>query len=311
MNIELKETTATSTSHAALLPAGRIHFDGDPAELASRIRLSAGTRPADDPAMGYADGAFLPERPWRPASAAELRLLGMRDGGEAWRTSTDIAVIRIPDELTSPFVDMLEERGLREAADPKTYQTIATHPRWKENLAVMGKYLGQMCDEELAWIYFRIAEPDRFTLTKDEFGRDGKKLAGLHVDSWDGLPLRHRGWSRNRLCINLGRQPRYSLLINLPLMEMFRSIGLRDPEDIYEDYRGLFMGQKFMRHWPDYPVMRLRVDPGEAYIVPTDNMVHDASTEGNRYPDITLTYLGLFTPMRQDARACAPVESAA
>ena len=93
------------------------------------------------------------------------------------------------------------------------------------------------------YVYFRIGDPAQPTLTKDEFGHDERKLAGLHVDSWDGLPLRHRHRSRNRLCINLGREPRYPLFINLPLMDMFRTLALRDPEDIYEDFRGLFLGQ--------------------------------------------------------------------
>jgi hypothetical protein len=305
MNIDptIGEFRAALSQHIALRAGARIYFDGDPADLVGRIRLSSGTRRAADPDMGYAEGAYIPCRPWRPASTAEIRLLTMEAAPQpyAWRSSTDIAIIRIPDELISPFVEMLEERGLREVADPKNYETIATHSRWEQSLAAMGAYLGTMCDEQLGWIYFRIAERDRFTLTQDEFGRDRRKLAGLHVDSWDGLPLRHRAWSRNRLCINLGRQPRYSLLINLPLMEMFRSIGLRDPEDIYEDFRGLFMGQRFMRHWPAYPVIRLQVNPGEAYILPTDNMVHDASTEGNCWPDITLTYLGVFAPVTQSA----------
>ena len=50
-----------------------------------------------------------------------------------------------------------------------------------------------------------------------------------------------------------------------------------------------------MRSCPNYPVARLRIDPGEAYILPTDNLIHDASTEGTRCPDITLTFLGFFT----------------
>jgi hypothetical protein len=56
-----------------------------------------------------------------------------------------------------------------------------------------------------------------------------------------------------------------------------------------------------MRSWPDYPAIRLQVNPGEAYILPTDNMVHDASTEGSIFPDINLTYLGRFTPAMAQA----------
>jgi hypothetical protein len=307
MSSSLQQRTAGATTRAALLSGSRIQFHGDPKELAERIMLSAGTRPAGgetDPARRYADGTYVPRRPWRQASTAEIRLLDMGRGsaGRHWRASADVAVIRIPDELISPFADMLEQRGLREAADPNTYQTIASHSRWSESLRAIGEYLSGLSDEPPNWIYFRIAEPDRFTLTKDEFGADGRKLAGLHVDSWDGLPLRHRGRSRNRACINLGREPRYLLFFNLPLMEMFTGIGLRDPEDIYQDFRGLYVGHRFMKSWPEYPAIRLRVNPGEAYIFPTDNLIHDASTEGNRYPDISLTYLGRFVPGRHKDR---------
>jgi len=132
---------------------------------------------------------------------------------------------------------------------------------------------------------------------------------GLHIDHWDGLPLRHRYRARNRICINLSREPRYSLFFNLPMMEMFRSAGLRDPDDIYSDFRGLYLGQRFMTICPDYPVVRLRIDPGEAYVLPTDNLIHDASTTGNRFTDITLTYLGLFVPdgLRSTARPAASI----
>ena len=82
-------------------------------------------------------------------------------------------------------------------------------------------------------------------------------------------------------------------------MRMFHHLALRDPEDIYEDYRGLYVGHRFMRARPEYPVIRLRINPGEAYILPTDNLIHDASTEGKTFPDITLTFLGYFEPPRE------------
>ena len=279
---------------AKLLPGSRIAFHGDVAAFADRIRLSAGTRSPPGDVPGYVKDAFVPSEPWRQPSDRELGLLRMDQ--HTWRQSNDVAIVRIADALVEPFVAMLESRGLREAADPKTYETNATHPDWSANLERLAAHLERMCGKQLASIFFRIAEPDRFTLTKDEFSSDGRQLVGMHLDSWDALPMRHRGRSRNRLCINFGREPRYSLFCNLSLMEMFHAIGLRDPEDIYADFRGLYMGHRFMAAMPDYPIVRLRIDPGEAYILPTDNLIHDASTEGNRYPDITLTYLGLFAP---------------
>jgi hypothetical protein len=49
-----------------------------------------------------------------------------------------------------------------------------------------------------------------------------------------------------------------------------------------------------MRQFPTYPVLRLRVKPGEAYIAPTDNLIHDGSSVGKQFPDITIHNLGYF-----------------
>lgn len=295
------EGGARVASGAKLLPGARIDLRGGSDGLAERVLMSSGTRRALDDivlAREYAEGAFIPRRPWRQPSADELALLDFRCSSTdlGWRPSADVAIVRLPEELILSFTEMLEQHGIRETADRATYQSIANHPRWSANLAALRPYLTSLCREPLYQLYFRIAEPDRFTLTKDEFGADEPKFAGLHVDNWDCLPLRHRNRSRNRMCINLSREPRYSLFFNLALMDMFRGIGLRDPEDIYTDFRGLRMGPRFMRSWPDYPVVRLRIDPGEAYILPTDNLLHDASTEGNSCMDLTLTYLGVFVP---------------
>ena len=96
-----------------------------------------------------------------------------------------------------------------------------------------------------------------------------------------------------------GREPRYLLFINVPLMRMFQYLGLRDPEDIRSDYRGLYVGHRFMSACSVYPVVRLQIDPGEAYIMPADNLLHDASTERTRFPDITLTFLGYLRSVRR------------
>ena len=81
----------------------------------------------------------------------------------------------------------------------------------------------------LDFIVMRVTDPGQTTLTR---GDDRKLLTGMHLDSHDRMPLRHRHRSRNRLCINLGREPRHVLFVNLPLMDIFQYLGLRDPEDI-------------------------------------------------------------------------------
>lgn len=303
MNILDRPHSGEVRSRASLLPGARIDFYNGPGEMATRIRLSSGTlRAADDEALAqrYGNNTFVPRKPWREATVEELALLyfDRATGGPPWRASSDIAIIRVPEQIVANFVEMLEQHGIREVAKKETYTTIAMHPRWTENLAALGRHLEGMTDGDLKQIFFRLADADQLTITKNDFGVEGHRQlhVGLHIDHWDRLPLRHRDRARNRICINLGREPRYSLFFNLPMMDMFRAAGLRDPEDIYADFRGLYLGRRFMEACPDYPVVGLRLDPGEAYILPTDNLIHDASTETNRFTDITLTYLGLFFP---------------
>jgi hypothetical protein len=55
------------------------------------------------------------------------------------------------------------------------------------------------------------------------------------------------------------------------------------------------VGPAFMSRFPGYPIVRVRIGPGEAYIAPTDNVIHDASTIGSEGLSITLTLRGWFT----------------
>jgi hypothetical protein len=55
------------------------------------------------------------------------------------------------------------------------------------------------------------------------------------------------------------------------------------------------IARDFMRAFPSYPAVRLRIRPGEAYIAPTENIAHDGSTIGMDAMDITLTVIGRFS----------------
>jgi hypothetical protein len=298
-------TLAISPPDSLIRRGSRIFFHNKVREAESRLSISSGTQQVDKSAdHQYLPWASVPKSPWRSPSPADLQILtGHTGSGSIWDTGVDVAVIDLPTEYTLPFATMLEDEGIRERCVPGEYTSISRHPQWASNLDRLRGYVAGLSNRAVTEaIFFRITDPGLQTVTRDEFGSDKRNFAGLHVDSWDRLPLRTRHRSRNRLCINFGRESRYSLFINLPLMHMFRHLKLRDPEDIYEDYRGLYLGHRFMKEYPDYPAIRLQIDPGEAYIMPTDSLIHDASTEGKRFPDITLTFLGYFVPHLEDTR---------
>ena len=50
----------------------------------------------------------------------------------------------------------------------------------------------------------------------------------------------------------------------------------------------------FLSNYPDYPVIKIRVSPGEAYIAPTENMIHDGCTINKQFFDVIMTIRGNF-----------------
>ena len=54
------------------------------------------------------------------------------------------------------------------------------------------------------------------------------------------------------------------------------------------------LAREFMTLYPQYPVIRVQVRPGEAYLAPTDNLVHDGSSVDMTEEDRNLTFLGEF-----------------
>ena len=294
-------STMAETSTTTTEPGAQIFFHSNICDAKSRLAISSGVLPVgavEATDRRYVPSAFVPNLPWRMPSSADLQTLTGDPGtNRPWDMGTDVALIKIPHDYIEPFVAMLEDQGIRAQCRRADYTTASRNPAWEANLGRLHVYVTSLAQRDVTdAIYFRVADAGLRTVTKDEFGADSGRFAGLHADSWDRLPLRFRHRARNRLCINLGRDPRYLLFINLPLIRMFQSLGLRDPEDIRSDYRGLYVGHRFMKARPDYPVIRLQIAPGEAYIMPTDNLIHDASTEGACFPDITLTFLGYFAP---------------
>jgi hypothetical protein len=114
------------------------------------------------------------------------------------------------------------------------------------------------------------------TATTDDTGAH----VGLHIDNWYRSKLNERASAPNRISINLGVTARFLLYINLPLA----TIGALATEQFAFDTRvgdtrnGL--RQLFMSRCGSYPVVRVRLDPGEGYIAPTENMIHFPSAVG-------------------------------
>lgn len=272
----------------------KIYFSDAPATT-DRVSLSGGTIELDpDIYPQYSHPAFIPKLPWRQPSKIELdRLIDRSPSSERSET---IAIVKFPESVISGIRNLIAW-GEKEFGESVESDQIISHPDYYGAREQIERYIREQyaIDPDLdcrGLIRANIYLPTT-TMNGVEF-LPAKPFAGLHLDSWDYLPFRRRHLARNRVCINLGREARYFLAIDLTLKQIFESLELIDPDDIYQDYRGVRLSLKFMRKFPDYPVVKLAIYPGEAYIAPTENFIHDATSIGKIYPDWSMTFLGHF-----------------
>jgi len=269
--------------------------------LAERVALSEGLRVAD-PVEGevrFMEGAILPRGAFRAPTTKEIALLEARGrpsssrgvGGLRPRTPFVVTILRGEGILDSA----LRRDACAGAATAETWADYVTSEACTLEMASAA--------ERFAAPYHRGGEDDpvvTFSLTRKEpgllslaFDRSIGEHVGLHFDNYDRLPVGERHRARNRLVFNLGTSERQLFLVNLPLMRV-RAM-LPPPEGIMIQNWSEYLRVAFVRRFPDYPVVRVRLEPGEAYIASTDHLIHDGSTALTVAPDVSLHFLGRFT----------------
>lgn len=235
------------------------------------VALSAGTTAAG---IGFGPNALLPREPWRPLSNEERTALLRPSPHAVCIRQVDVealaplrALLTQPRERLPLKVNLVYERVVQELNAGFQMDTIAIHG-------------------------IAAHEPAMPSVTWDN---NMQEFIGLHVDSWDNCALYRRAAARYRFCINIGTRPRHFHFVNLTvsgihaLLMPTQSCGATD------------LGRRFLTLYPDYPVVRVTLRPGEAYIAPTDNLVHDAATPNGTRRDYTFTFRGM--------RQCPPTQA--
>ncbi|MEX2982819.1 hypothetical protein [Streptomyces sp. C36] len=219
--------------------------------------------------MDYDEGAVVPVGDWRPLNARETQWLQAKPGIPE---STQV-------ELVHQTLPVTRAAGDLHAAAAGFYPFA---DRWPAD------FLGCATNPE-----------DARTTTEDP--ATGRRL-GLHVDNWDRLPYGARHEGRRRLCLNLGPGTRYLLLGDRDIEEIFRAVR-PDPEQRYphtDDVR-----QYVVRGRP-LQCLRIRLEPGDGYIAPTELLPHDGSTSGVGWPSTAAFWLGRWANLAQGGSSAAP-----
>ena len=259
-------------------------YDGD---LKSRLMMYSGTVcNRAETRFGqqiYRAGAFLPRGELRSATPYELEALDGRHTVSG--RNRLIGIVR----LSLPLLDDLRSAKLDEGKIP---------------MSAMQRYPFTQLGMELApyWILRGSLLPLGYasytagfhTVTFDAVTA---RFIGLHIDDLDGLPIERREESTTRLCVNLGLNARYLLFINVSTLLIAAMLAGDATGGSFIHLRSTPLIHAFLKAFPEYPVTRLEVRPGEAYIAPTENMIHDGSTLGMSGMDHQVTLRGIIDPV--------------
>ncbi len=253
---------------------------------ASRLLLSDGTGgpEAAPDSDRYESQARLPLNSWRPPRNEEMATLGSEEAKPD--SLAFVAIVRPPGQLLAPLLAITSE--------------LTSKPI---ELRGIDGTVAPVIDEvgaELAKLFAEAGRPHRtlgislvapgFTTTAVDFSTN--RRLGLHVDSGPESAPRMRAQTPNRISVNLGKEPRRLLFLNLSLAQVIARL----PADVVNDPANspTDLARVFLRTFPRYPVLSLEIEPGEAYIAPTENMIHDGYTGHMASPDASLSVLGHF-----------------
>jgi len=268
-------------------PVSRVTLLASPG-FALQVHRSYGTEPAPGGRGPWRRDARVPRGPWQKLDDRELDSLRARGGA---RPATTVAFFRPPPSLFRRWrrVDTgpIERFGDAAAA-------VWAAPDYRDSIAETTAYLRSVSRYGAAPLECYVAETHA---SQKSVCWDSKEFVGLHLDTRARTPLAECAFSPTRFCLNVGEHPRGFQFFDVPIDEMFRRLAAAG-HDVSRRTPPPEIADRFLQAHPDYPVNRVTLRPGDAYLAPTDNIVHDGFTED--VPpgacDLVVMAIGYFDP---------------
>lgn len=253
-----------------------------------RLSVNSGASLADLD-QGYAPNAIVPKDDWRPLTDMEQKFLLNRE--EMPPPSRVVSLLSLSQEQWQP----LEEAQFRKLKTPEEVAAFQKRPDihglFQPLYAFFSAYLAS--PDEIVLTPFLTKPANRRTVTTS-LANGKERGIGIHLDTWDKLSLEKLPQARNRICINGGTEPRWFLFFNLTVAKMCALLEEKGENNTQELFGKHQLLHRFLELYPGYPMVRLRVDPWEAYMAPTENLFHDATTLGTHEIDVHMTCRGHF-----------------
>jgi hypothetical protein len=268
---------------------------------ADRITQSSGSQA--EHSLDYHQGSIVPTPPWYAVNEDQLsRIFSLHQDSDPGRmvrvTTFPTSLLQEFHSLFGPEVPLQREEVARVAGGhggQKVYAQVAS--ALAQGMFVRGKC--ELAAEPRGG--FCVKSANLLTVTIN--GRSGLRV-GLHVDDLSGLDIGQRASAPSRMCANFGWTDRFFLLVNVSVDDLGcltagrllrRHAGAENKTKNLGRSRPLKdLVDSFLYAHPNRPVVRIRIRPGEAYIAPTENLVHDGSTVGSAIPDVACHVRGMF-----------------
>jgi len=241
--------------------------------------------------LEYDVDAYKPKHDWRPLNQEEKKLLIGNIERETSYSST-ILLNHLPDHLISllkkinvggyvKYVDVLNEFK-NQSESLREFQNGINK--------ILMSYAMKNTLPEFHRIVFNPPEIETLTYYMEE-----QKLifVGMHIDRSTKFDLSNVETSKNRLCINIGKEDRILYFVNLTLNQIVELLRKKKEIDISHVTINN-IAEIFFKEYPEYPVVKVVQRPYDYYIAPTDNVLHDGSSLGKKYHDICLVWTGYF-----------------
>jgi hypothetical protein len=273
-------------------------------ELSSGSTLFGNVDHAD---AHYDSDAIGPAKPWRAPTDRERELL------VGWPVTNEpgfwIALIRASQNLLSPYE--AARSAIKKLTDPddivRAWSANTRKSALSEFHRSVSEEFGSESDQEADDQFTGGIRFNRPALPTVAVHPTTNRFVGLHVDDFHPEQWESRHLAPNRIAINLGTQDRYFLFVNLPMLHIAQIVGYVRNATASRPGCTL-IGRKFLSENPDYPVIKLRLRPGDGYIAPTENMLHDGTTVGMTRLDVSVSLHGsiaLLPPGPAERRATA------
>lgn len=228
------------------------------------------------------DGGFFPRLTWRAPTADEQRVLA----GDPLLLTQDearakgLCLLALPRHLHSAFWGMLEEAQSAQAAHLEGFDRFVGEVARFLDFKGLSVPPGAVFD-------LVVSKPGQRSIQWDA---DADRPIGLtfNLAPWVAWPITEeahapRLWGG----FNLGDEAVQVLFVNLPAQDLAAELARRRPDEPPPATLDE-LARRFMTHCPDYPLVRLRIEPGEGYRVPVGGFLIDACTLDAQGPGLML-----------------------